>query len=157
MAKIKHDLPAHNVSFETEGFEGSVDVDDLTSIHYGNIEGEALTITTSVNKMGFLKSLAEQAAKKSKLDVAIYSAQFTKDIRKEASLNQNHFTIGTDRIKLTENSIKEALTLDDTFQRKSRQLIDDETNFELTSILYWSLAEKSKKLDKFIHQVKEKD
>lgn len=153
--KIKHEMLKHDVTMETEGLTGVVDVDDLTSIHIGNIEGEVLTIVEQLNKVGFLKSLAEREAKKSKLKLEVYSAEFSKNLRREAAMNSNYFTIDGDRVKLTENSAKEALILDPTYQKLAKERIDDETNFEMASILYWSVSEKSKKLDRLVHRPQE--
>lgn len=153
--KIKHEMLKHDVTMETEGLTGAVDVDDLTSIHIGNIEGEVLTIVEQLNKVGFLKSLAEREAKKSKLKLEVYSAEFSKNLRREAAMNSNYFTIDGDRVKLTENSAKEALILDPTYQKLAKERIDDETNFEMASILYWSVSEKSKKLDRLVHRPQE--
>jgi len=153
--KIKHEMLKHDVTMETEGLTGVVDVDDLTSIHIGNIEGEVLTIVEQLNKVGFLKSLAEREAKKSKLKLEVYSAEFSKNLRREAAMNSNYFTIDGDRVKLTENSAKEALILDPTYQKLAKERIDDETNFEVASILYWSVSEKSKKLDRLVHRPQE--
>lgn len=149
--KLRYEIEEHEVAFESDGFTGEVNVDDMTSIHYENIDGEVLTITTDLNKMGMLRSLAERAAKRSKLQVEIHAARFSKDIRREASVNNHHFMMDGDRIKLTENSIKEALFLDEKWQELANKRIDDETNFELTSSLYWALNEKAKKLDKLIY------
>ena len=153
--KIKHEMLKHDVTMETEGLTGVVDVDDLTSIHIGNIEGEVLTIVEQLNKVGFLKSLAEREAKKSKLKLEVYSAEFSKNLRREAAMNSNYFTIDGDRVKLTENSAKEALILDPTYQKLAKERIDDETNFEMSSILYWSVSEKSKKLDRLTYRSQE--
>lgn len=153
MSVIKHKLKTRDVEvvMESQGFDGTVNVDDMTSIHYENIEGEILTVSSELNRVGILKSLAEDASKRSKLDLEIYSAKFNRDIRREASLNSNHFLVGGDRVKLTENSVTEALYLDKNFQDKSRQKIDDETNVEFVSSLYWALNEKAKKLDKLMY------
>lgn len=137
--------------FQSDGFTGVVDIDDMTSIHYDNIEGELLTVTTNLNKMGMLRALAEKEAKRSKLSLEIFSAGFMKDIRVEANLNSNHFIIDGDRVKLTEHSIKEALRLNKGYKEKNDKLIEDETNFEMSHSIYWTLKEKSDMLKKLIY------
>lgn len=151
MSKISKHIEKQDITLETEGIQGVVNTDDMTSIHYENIEGEILTVSAELNKVGFVKALAEASAKRSKLELEIYSAGFNKDVRREASLNSNHFTIDGDRIKLTENSLKEALFLDKKWQDLSFQKIEDESNLEMMSSLYWAINEKAKKLDKLMY------
>lgn len=151
MSKLEYHIDDQDITLESEGLQGVVNTDDMTSIHYENIEGEILTVATELNKVGLVKALAERTSKKAKLELEIYSAGFNKDVRREASLNSNHFTMDGDRIKLTENSLKEALYLDGQWQKLSGRRIDDEANLEMVSSLYWAINEKAKKLDKLMY------
>lgn len=141
-----------DITFETRGLEGVVNVDDLTAIHMHNIEAEFLNISEDLTRVGMLKAYAEEAEKKSRLRREIYSANFSKNVRSEASQNSNYFVVGGSKVKLTENSLKEALLLDEEFIKLSNKRIEAATNFEMVSIVYWSLSEKAKKLEKLTYQ-----
>lgn len=149
-AKMVHTV-SKELSFESEGFTGTIDIDDLTSIHSENLEGEFLTVTRDLTKIGFLKSRAEDTAKKAKMQLEYYSAKFNSDTRREAAANNNYFLVGDERVKLTENSAKEAMQMDDEWRRLATAKIEAETNFEMISMVYWSLSQKSGKLDKLVY------
>jgi len=135
------------VILETEGLSGRIDVDDLLTIHDDNIVGELMTISVLLNKVGLLKSEAEQIAKRSKFQKEIYVSNFKKRLRSEASANANHFKIDGERIKLSEKSLEEMLLLDKDYQKKMNMQIDSEKVLADLDVFYWSLSEKSKKVD----------
>ena len=56
------------VTLETNGFSGRIDIDQLTSIDYGNLYGEAVTVSALLNKVGLLRAEAEQALAEKKLE-----------------------------------------------------------------------------------------
>ena len=70
------------IDLETTPFDSTIDVDDLTLVHYDNLAGEAMTIPTLLNKVGLLKVEAESIAKKSEQIKKRYIANFKKDLRK---------------------------------------------------------------------------
>lgn len=150
MSRIEINIGNRQLLLETKDFDGVIDVDDLLSIHYENIPGEVITIPVLLNRVGLLKAEAEGVAKKSKVSVDIYESSFKKKLRREASMNGNYFKLDGERIKLSEKSLEEAVRLDKGWQDKYNNRIDAETNHEFVSVLYWSLSEKSKKLDNLI-------
>jgi len=151
--RLSHTLDS-TLTIETDGLSGNVDIDDMTSIHSENIEGEILTIIPQLTKVGYIKAISEGEAKRAKLKLETYAARFNSDTRKEASANGNFFMVDGEKIKLTENSAKEALQLDKQYNALANTRIDAETNFELVSMLYWSLSAKSEKLDKLFYTLK---
>ena len=56
------------VTLVTNGFEERVDIDQLTSINYENLYGEAVTISALLNKVGMLRADAECTMNEKKLE-----------------------------------------------------------------------------------------
>jgi hypothetical protein len=127
MGRIEMNIGGKKIVLNTKDFNEEIDVDDLLSIHYENIPGEVITIPALLNRVGLLKAL-----------------------RREATINSGFFRINEERFKLSEKSLEEAMVLDKVCQTRAQQLIDAETDYETVSVLYWSLSEKSKKLDNLI-------
>jgi len=136
------------ISIIHKGFNYDIDVDNLTDIHYENIEGEILGIATDLNQVGMLRAEAERVAKIAKFSLDTHSAQFCRDCRREAAINSNHFTVGGDRIKLTEGSLKEALSLGKEYQKLKVATIEHDAAFEVMDSIYWAVKEKATKLNK---------
>ena len=135
------------VTLVTEGLSGTIDVDDMLTVHDENIVGELMTISVLLNKVGLLKSEAEGLSKTAKFRKEIYVSEFKSKLRSEASANANHFKIDGERIKLSEKSLEEVLLLDKEYQSKMEHQIKSEKVLEDLSVLYWSVSEKSKKID----------
>ena len=154
MSKVKINIGGRGITLETKDFGENIDVDDLLSIHYENIPGEVITIAVLLNRIGLLKAQAEGEAKNAKLNLEISESKFKKELRREASINGNYFTIDGQRIKMSEKSLEESMYLDAVCQKASRDRINAETDHETVSVLYWSLSEKSKKLDNLIRGTK---
>ena len=85
-------------------FDSEIDVDEITSIDYSNLFGEAVTISTLLNRIGILKARAEAIYAEKKLEFDIYEAIQRKRLRREAAMNSNYFKVDDQQIKLTENS-----------------------------------------------------
>jgi hypothetical protein len=150
MGRIEMNIGGKKIVLNTKDFNEEIDVDDLLSIHYENIPGEVITIPALLNRVGLLKAEAESISKKSKLLLSIEESKFKKGLRREATINSGFFRINEERFKLSEKSLEEAMVLDKVCQTRAQQLIDAETDYETVSVLYWSLSEKSKKLDNLI-------
>tara|TARA_R110000803_G_scaffold210835_1_gene284164 strand:+ start:34208 stop:34798 length:591 start_codon:yes stop_codon:yes gene_type:complete len=157
MSKVNINVGGKKITLTTKDFDENIDVDDLLSIHYENIPGEVITIAVLLNRIGLLKAQAEGEAKKAKLNSEIAEAKLKKSLRREASINGNYFTIDGQRIKLSEKSLEESMYLDPLCQQAAEDRIIAETNHETVSVLYWSLSEKSKKLDNMIRGTKPED
>lgn len=153
MRNIEIQVGSKTVVLQTEGFNEPIDVDDLTQIHYHNLSGESLTIPVILNRIGLLKVEAESEARKRRIESKIYEASFKRGLRKEASMNSNYFKVGGERVKMSEKSLEEVVMLDPIWQEKFDERINAERDHEFLSILYWSLSEKSKKLDVMLKSV----
>ena len=112
MSKVKINIGGRGITLETKDFGENIDVDDLLSIHYENIPGEVITIAVLLNRIGLLKAQAEGEAKNAKLNLEISESKFKKELRREASINGNYFTIDGQRIKMSEKSLEESMYLD---------------------------------------------
>ena len=71
------------VELETNGFSGRIDIDQLTSIDYGNLYGEAVTVSALLNKVGLLRAEAEQALAEKKLERDVCEADTKRKWRSE--------------------------------------------------------------------------
>lgn len=145
-----NDVP---VTLVTNGFEDTVDIDKLTSIEYGNLYGEAVTVSALLNKVGLLRAEAEKKVAECKLEKEVYEAQTKKEWRREANRNGGKFTIEDEEIKLSEKALDEALLLDEDYQQLCIAYIDAQKNFSVLDALQWAVQDKSKKLNNLLKSV----
>lgn len=151
------------LSFEM--FEGDVDIDDLTKIHYHNIYGEVITVSTLLNKVGVILSEAEEVYNLKKFECEVYEAELKKRLRRESVSSGGKFKSyeynekgevisGTEiYIKATDASIQEAILLDPGYQIKKKNQIKADRDFKIIDKLYWSINSKDKKLNNFIREI----
>jgi hypothetical protein len=125
------------ISLSFEDFPDEINVDEITRIDYSNLYGEAITISTLLNKIGILKSEVETVVEELKLDLEIYEAEKTRFIREKAVKDEQ---------KITEKSLESELRLDKGWQLKSRELISSKKDLKNMESLYWALNSKDKKL-----------
>lgn len=157
MSKILLNIGGQNLTLVTQDFGGDIDVDDLLQMHYENIPGEVATMPTLVNRVGSLKASAESAAKFAKLALEIYEADFKKRLRREASVNGNFFKLEGERIKLSEKSLSEAVTLDKQWKILSDAFLNAEADHSQIESLYWAVCSKDKKLDNLVKGIVPED
>lgn len=141
------------VTLVTNGFEDTVDIDQLTSIDYSNLYGEAVTVSALLNKVGLLRAEAERAVSEKKLEKEVYEADMKKGWRREANRNGGKFTIEEEEIKLSEKALDEALLLDEDYQKLCLEYIEVQKNFSVLDALQWSVQDKSKKLNNLLKPV----
>ena len=141
------------VELETNGFDGKVDIDRLTSIDYSNLFGEAVTVSALLNKIGLLRAEAEKAVADKKLEKDVYEVDLKKRWRRQAQKNGGKFFIDDDEIKLSEKALDEAILLDEDYQQLSCELIEAQKNFAVLDTLQWSVQDKSKKLNNLLRPV----
>lgn len=131
-------------------FDDEINIDDLTSIDYSNLYGEAVTVSALLNKVGILKSTAESILAKTKLDCDIYISGLQKKYRREANVNSGKFTLIDDdkevSIKLTEDALIMAINLDLAVQNKRKAIIEAQKNLGYVDALYWAVKSKDDKL-----------
>lgn len=145
-----NDVP---VTLVTNGFEERLDIDRLTSIDYGNLYGEAVTVSALLNKVGMLRAEAEKTMNETKLQKEVYEADIRRDWRREANRNQGRFTVDGEEIKLSEKALDEAVLLDEEYQKISFEYIEAQKNFNLLDALLWAVQDKSKKLNNLLRPV----
>lgn len=141
------------VTLETNGFSGRIDIDQLTSIDYGNLYGEAVTVSALLNKVGMLRAEAEHTVAEKKLERDVCEADTKRTWRQQANMNQGKFCFEGEWIKLSEKALDEALLLDEDYQRLCVELIDAQKNFNVLDALQWAVQDKSKKLNNLLKPV----
>ena len=138
-------------------FDEELDVDEITSIDYSNIYGEAVTVSALQNKIGMLKAEAEKYYQDKKLECDIYEAGIKKKWRREAATNGGKFTIEDESIKLTESALNEAVLLDKGFEIKKKNVIQSQRNVSFMDSLFWSISSKDKKLNNLVKSLSPKE
>lgn len=141
------------VELETNGFDGRIDIDHLTSIDYQNLFGEAVTVSALLNKVGLLRAEAEKAVAEKKLEKDIYEADRKKFYRRQAQKNGGKFFFDDDEIKMSEKALEEVILLDEDYQQLSCELIEAQKNFAILDTLQWSVQDKSRKLNNLLKPV----
>ena len=72
--KVTINLKEKVIVLNYEEFDPDVDVDDLTKVHYENLFGDMVTVSTLLNKVGILKADFENKLSEEKLEFDIYVA-----------------------------------------------------------------------------------
>ena len=138
-------------------FDDELDVDQITSIDYSNIYGEAVTVSALQNKVGMLKAESEKYYQEKKLECDIYEAELKKKWRREAATNGGKFNIEEDGIKLTESALDEAVLLDKGFEVKKKNVIKSKRDVDFMDSLFWAISSKDKKLNNLVRAVTPKE
>lgn len=151
MSKTIVSFAGKSVVLTYNDFDDELNVDDLTKIDYSNLFGEIVTVSALLNKVGLLKAEAEEDFSKRKLECDIWEAQLQRQYRREANINAGKFSMPNDdgtfsQIKLTEESLKNAILLDVVFQNKKKGVIESQKNLGFIDSLYWSVQSKDRKL-----------
>lgn len=130
-----------------------IDLENITSIDYSNLYGEAVTISALIAKVGIWKAQAEKNLGKAEFELDIYESAFKKKLRGEAQVSGGKFTIDGEDIKLTESSLKEAVILDHTFIEKQNEILELKHDAAVIDNLMWALQGKSSKLNNITMKV----
>jgi hypothetical protein len=141
------------VKLVTNGFEGEINIDALTSINYTNLFGEAVTVSALLNKVGLLRAEAERDMSDKKLEKEVFEANLKRDWRREANRNQGRFYIDGEFVKISEKALDEALLLDENYQDLCVKYIDAQKNFNILDSLLWAVQDKSRKLNNLLKPV----
>lgn len=137
--------------------EDELDVDEITSINYSNLFGEAITISALYNKIGLMRAEVEREVKLKKLDLKVYEAQTRKTIRRKAAINNGKAEVDGTEIKLTNDVVDELVYDNLGFREKSKEVIELEKDFAMVDTLFWALQSKSKKLEQMLRPVTPKE
>lgn len=135
--------------------DNSINVDDLTKIDTSNIFGEAVTISAATNRIGILKAELESLMAEAKLEEKIYIGKFIANLRKQASQNGGKYKMQVDNeiieVKLTEKALESSYHTDPKWQELKNNFIVAEKNFNALNSLYWSIQDKSRKLNNLVN------
>jgi hypothetical protein len=161
--KIVVHLSKSMLTLTFDFFDDDVDVDDLTRIHYHNIFGEVVTVSTLLNKIGLIRAEAEESYEQKKLERVIYEAETSKRLRRESVENGGKIKVpgsnggGDVLIKATDTSIESAIVLDPGYQIKKKNEIKAWRDFQYVDSLYWAIKSKDTKLNNLMKEVKPED
>ncbi len=144
--QIKLGLETLNLKFGK--FDEDVDVDDLTHIHYENLIGEVITISTLYNRIGIFKAEAEKLYDDARLSCRIFEAQKSQEIRKTA-IRENR--------KSTDKSTEEELAILQEYRVKKQQVYKARKNFNILDALFWAIQSKDKKLSVLLSGITPKE
>ena len=140
-----------------ENMDSTINVDDLTKIDVGNIFGDAVTISSAVNRIGLIKSEVEALMAETKLEYKIYEGTFKAKLRKQAANDSGFYKLRIAnedvRIKATEKALETCFETDEKWIKLKRKFIKAERNFNSLSSLYWACQDKSRKLNSLVNGV----
>ena len=130
-------------------FNSEIDLDNITKIDYTNIYAELITISTLLNKVGFLKAEADHGYAYEKLSCEIYQAKMSEHYRKKLK------TVSGDKVKWpTIAQVENAVLIDEAVQLKKKKVLRLKREAEQIDSLYWSVKDKSGKLNKISENMK---
>lgn len=132
-------------------FDEDIDVNEFTKIDYSNLYGEAITISTLINRIGQLRAEAEAEYERKKLKRHILESTLEKQWRREASRADGKFTIKEKgelpyMIKLTDKSVTAAIISDPAYEVEKGNEISANRDYQFLDSFYWSLKSKDSKL-----------
>lgn len=154
-------LGTKEVTLIYNSFPSDLDVDALFSIDYANLYGEKVTMPTLIQKVNNLKAYAEEKKEMAEFDCERISAEIKKRYRVEALINQGKFEIvingKRDKIKLTEDSLKEAVLIDPKYVEAKKKAIRLKKDYETMVGLVRAAAAKNKNLETIMKPVTPED
>lgn len=142
------------ITLHFEEFDDEIDIDEWTTIDYGNLYAEMITIPALMNRVGILKSQGERSAATARLECKIAEAE------KWAYYKKNLKTIGSyangkEKIEWpTKDEIDAAITLDPVIINQRKRVIRFTKEAGYLDALYWAVKAKEKKLDKIVEGMK---
>jgi len=129
------------VTLEIRDFDSNVDIDNLLTIDYSNLYGEAVTVPALLNQIGILKAEAEKLYNEKKLEFDVKGSELRKLLRKNAVKTGD---------KLTEKSLDELVILDEGYQVMKRNLISAKYDLDIVDNIWWAVKSKDTKLNNLI-------
>jgi hypothetical protein len=130
-----------------------IDLDRFLSIDMSNISAELVTISAVLNKFGLLLADANEKLAEKKLQLEIIEAKTKEKIRNEANNPEEDedYDIKAKKIptkKLTNDEVDMKLVLNKGYQAAKTGHIKAQKEVDYINSIYWSLKDKSGKLDK---------
>ena len=135
-------------------FEDELNLDELTSIDYANLYGEAVTISALLAKLGIMRAEAEKHLSECKLDYDICEAKLRKSHRKFAANSGGKIQMddGT-LVKMTENGLEELIKTDMFWQKKKKTMIEAKRQYDYMDAIFWAASSKDKKLNNIVKAI----
>ena len=137
-----------------QGFEQELNLDELTSIDYANLYGEAVTISALLAKLGIMRAEAEKNHSECKLDYDICEARLKKLHRKFAANNSQKIQMDDGSlVKMTENALEELIKTDIVWQKKKKSMIEAKRQYDYMDAIFWAASSKDKKLNNIVKAI----
>jgi len=131
-----------------------IELDEITTINYSNLYGEAVTISALLNKVGMWKAEYERKAKEAKL---VFVSQLKKKYRREALKNHGQVSVDGEAVKLTEKGLDEIILLNEEYQKAVLDQIELESKRDKLDSLFWAIRSKDQKLNNLLPKVVPKE
>lgn len=144
---ININIGNNQIILKSSDFLEEIDVDQITSIDYTNLYGEAVTVSALLNKIGMLKSEAEKYLSTITLKTETYGAELRRKFRRQANVEGGKFMVDGEYVKLTERSLDDAVLLDKGYQAHKKEQFEAKKDSEVLDSIFWSVQAKCKKLD----------
>lgn len=138
------DLPflGKSVQMTFAGFDTELNVEEYTTIDYGNIYGELITIATLINRVGIWKADAEYKFDMAKLEVGRYSAERAENLRSTLTTR-----VG-DKAKFPSNDmVNQAVEQDVGVINLKKKMYRLKKFHQILDAFYWGVQNKSSKLN----------
>ena len=130
-----------NITFA--GFDAELNVEEYTTIDYGNLYGEILTISTLINRVGIWKAEAEEQYDLQKLEVGRYEAELSEIKRRTLT------TVVGDKTKFPSNDmVNQAVANDSVVINHKKKMYRLKKYHAILDAFYWGVQNKSTKLNK---------
>jgi hypothetical protein len=149
------------VTLVMQADDRDIDMDEITSIDYGNILGEVLTFPVLLNRMGILRTEIENHYKRAELDVEIEKSAM-KRVKAERELH--YYEVLKKEGKATVAQVEGKVLIDEEYQQAERQyfnlrkrLIKIEEDKNTVESLYWACKNKWDVLVKLSEKIRPED
>jgi hypothetical protein len=129
-------------------FDAEVDMDDLTKIHYDNIYGELVTISSLLNKVGQLKADITNRYAEEKIEFDVWEAGLRKLTKTNKISNGEKFNI---------QDIDDIVTCDPGYKVRKKNLVSIQKQVDSIDALYWAVKSKDDKLTNLRSSITPKD
>lgn len=144
--KIMVEIGTKTVVLVSPDKDEEIELDDVTTINYSNLYGEAVTVSGLLNKVGLMKVEYEKKAKEEKLFCDVFAANLRKKLRREAATNGGRITIDGESFKLTEKGLEDAILLNEQYQKNLMNLIEIESKRDKLDTLFGQYKARTRNL-----------
>lgn len=142
------------IELRHEDFDKVINVDDLTKIDTSNLFGEAVTADAAANRIGLLLAELEGQVADLVLERKVLQGKVKERMRAQAANNSGFYIISVDKqdvkVKISEKALETCYETDEDWINKSKEIIKKEKQMNDLKSLYWSMQNKSRKLNSLI-------